>query len=142
MTLLKLGHEDLELDPKHLEFNEDNLNEFLTKSHTWYAYYNEKCHLAQRIHSFCEDKYEEQYALKFTKYKSEAEKRSDKYCESAARADQDVVLALKKSRIAKYNWQTINGYLRAMERAMANSLTLAYNIRQEIKTLHNNTVYN
>lgn len=133
MTKLKLGEEEIELDPKHLEFNEITLNDFLKKSHAWYAYYTEKCQLAQRIHTFCEDKYEEVFARKFKECKDNG--GSDKYCENAARCDPEVVKALERTRISKYNLTMLNGYLRSLDKAMDNAINLGYNIRKELDKL-------
>jgi len=131
---VKIGDEEVILDPKHLEVDEVGLNEFLKNFASIYSYYNNKWARAQFIHYCAEDNADVKYSERFQFYK-ENEAGSDKLVDAKAKTHPDVVQARQVSRNAKYAMQLLYVYLRALDKAHENALNLGYNIRKEMDKL-------
>lgn len=138
MRIIKLGEEEIALDPEHLEFTEATLNDYLQKSSRWYSYYSEKHSLSQLYASMYEDLHEQTYSKKFKLYKAEG--GSDKLAEASSKADPEVAAALKSAREAKERQGVIGGFLRSLDKAIQNALNLGYNIRKEMDKLGKDTI--
>jgi hypothetical protein len=139
MRSVKIGEEEVEINPEHLEFSESTLNDYLQKSPRWYNYYSEMHSKAQLYASVYEDKYEQVYSEKFRFYKAEG--GSDKLAEASAKADPDVAAALMRARRAKEIQGVLGGFLRAMDKSIQNALNLGYNIRKEMDKLGKDTIH-
>ena len=132
---LKIGESEVDLDPKHLEVNEENLNEHLKTFAGTYSYYNAMLSKAQFIQFLTEDKYEQTYSERFQYYKDN-EAGSDKRAEAKTTINDNVIKAKRAVREAKYISQLTLGYVRALEKAHENALNLGYNIRKEIGSIY------
>jgi hypothetical protein len=136
MTKIKLGNNDIVLDPELLKFNEHTLNKFLQDFASNYKIYNEYHANAQYIHSKYEDKYESLYSEKFKSYRENV--TSDKMADVHCKCDNDIKEALEFVRISKRNVNMIWGFLRSMDRAHDDAIQFSYNIRKELEKIFNN----
>lgn len=131
MRTIQLGKEEVNLDPKHLEFSEATINQFLSQFAARYNYYCEKYADAQYIHTKYEDLYDAIYGRKFKDFK-ENSGGSDKLTEAAAVSDVDVVEAAERVASARHAKELLWGYLRSMDRAHEDAMQTCYNIRKEM----------
>lgn len=127
---IKLGEEEVELNPENLKFSDANLNDYLKTSAATLAYYNEKHAMAQYISGIRDDKAEEVYERKFKEAKENG--ATEKLANAVASTDADVLEAKKKARASKYHSALLYGYIRALDRANTNAINLGYNIRKEM----------
>ena len=132
---VKVGDIDVILDPKNLEVNEVTMTDFLKNFASLYSYYNAMASKAQFIQHLTDDKYEQVASERFQHYK-ENEGGSDKLVEAKVTISEKVMAARRAAREAKYIYQLIFGYLRAMDKAHENCLNLGYNIRKEIDKIY------
>lgn len=135
---VKLGSEEIFLDPDILTFNEATLNQFLTKYASLYNYFMEKHAEAQYVNSRYQDKYDAVSAEKFTTFKDIG--GSDKFCEAKVASDAQVQTALEMVRTSKHTVNLLWGYLRAMDRAHEDAINLGYNIRKELSSIFSSTI--
>jgi len=133
MTKIKLGKDEIFLDPELLKFDEHKLNLFLQNFASNYKNFHEYHANAQYIHSMYEDKYEALYSEKFKMYRENvsSDKMADVYC----KCDNDLKEALEFVRIYKRNVNLVWGYLRAMDRAHDDAIQFSYNLRKELDKL-------
>jgi hypothetical protein len=132
MKNIKIGQEEVQLDPGNLQVNESNLNDFLSKFPGIYSYYNAKWVESQYIQYQTEDYYDEVYCKKFKFFKDGS---SDKLAEAQSKADDQVIEAKKEARKAKLNAQLLYGYLRALDKCFECAINLGYNMRREMDKL-------
>jgi predicted metal-dependent hydrolase len=132
MRKLKIGEEEVNLDPANLRFSEESLNDFLCKFAGIYAYYNQKWAEAQYINYCHEDRCEYLYSKKFEMYKQD---NPVALAEAKAKADDEVKDAKMLARKTKLHMQELQGYLKALDKAHDNALNLGYNIRKEMGNL-------
>lgn len=135
---IKIGQEEINLDPEILKFTEATLNEYLQKEAAIYSYYSAKWIDSQYINSTYDDKLEELYSQKFKLYKDQDV--SDKKAEAMAKADPEVVEAKEKVRISKRTMEHLRLFLRSFDKNHENALNLGYNIRKEIGVYNQNQV--
>lgn len=134
MYKFTMNNEEIILDDTNLQFSEANLNDFLVRLPALYAYYSQKWAEAQHEHFCAEDQYESLYSAKFEIYKSD--KASDKLAEARTMSDKDVMEAKNIARKAKFNMQSVYGYLKSLDKAHENALNLGYNLRKEMDKIH------
>lgn len=137
---VKLGNEEVKLDPAILLFNEATINSFLEKYASLYDDYVKSHSKAQYLHSKLKDKYEEMVAEKIVFFK-ESSGCSDKTAEAKAKTDDDVKKALQDVRVSKHTESRINGFLRSMDRAHSDAMQLCYNLRKELDKLFSTVKY-
>jgi hypothetical protein len=135
MAIVKLGKEEIDLNPKYLEFTQDTINEFLSQFAARYNYYCEKYADAQYIHSKYEDRYDVTYGHKFKSFK-ESDGGSDKLADAATRSDSDVAEAAERVIAARHAKDLIWGYLRSMDRAHEDAMQTCYNMRKEMDKMN------
>lgn len=135
---LKVGAEEIELDPSIMTFTEHTLNEFLMKDAGNYSYYHQKMVDAQYIASKYEDAYDNLYYKKFCEFKETG--MAVATAEATAKCDPEVMEAQEKARITKRVKDHLYGFLKSLDKAHENVLNLAYNVRKELKVLEHNTV--
>lgn len=135
---VKVGNEEIELDPGIMAFTEHTLNEFLMKDAGNYSYYHQKMVDAQYIASKYEDAYDNLYYKKFCEFKETG--MAVATAEATAKCDPEVMEAQEKARITKRSKDHLYGFLKSLDKAHENVLNLAYNVRKELKVLEHNTV--
>ena len=132
---VKVGDQEVVLDPKHLEVSEVSMNDFLKNFAALYSYYNAMWAKSQFIQHLTEDKYDQVASERFQHYK-ESEGGSDKLVEAKVTVSEKVIAARRAAREAKYICQLLFTYLRALDKAHENALNLGYNIRKEIDKIY------
>jgi len=135
-----IGKDEVELDPKVMDFSEATLNEFLMKDAGTYSFYHQKWVDAQYLATKYEDYHEALYAKKFQECKENG--ATDKMAEAQAKACPEVVEAKEKSRITKRTKDHLWGFLKSLDKAHENALNLGYNVRKELQVLHHQNVKN
>lgn len=131
---IKVGDQEVTLDPKNLEVDESTMNDFLKTFASKYNYYNAMWAKAQYIQYIAEDRHEAIASERFQWYK-ENEGGSDKLVEAKVKMAEIVMKAKKTARDAKYVSQVLFTYLRSMDKAHENALNLGYNVRKEMDKL-------
>jgi len=117
---IRIGDDDIVLDPKRLQFNETNLGAFMEDLALWYDYYNSKLGLA-------ESEYETLHAKRFLHGKQEAG-LSDKAAEAFATSDPDV-------KAAREAFKQLKDYMRAMDKASDMCQNRGHMLRKEMDKL-------
>lgn len=135
MTVIKIGKEEVHLNPDLLKFDEHTVNDFLKVFSANFSRYQMYHADAQYIHSKLEDKYDTLLSEKFCEYKELG--GSDKLSEMKAKKDPLVQEALENVRIAKRNVNLLYGYLKTMEKAHEDVITTCHNLRKELSTMFN-----
>ena len=135
---VKVGNEEIDLDPGVMNFSELTLNEFLTKDAGNYSYYHGKMVDAQYIASKYEDAYDNLYYTKFCEFKETG--MAVATAEATAKCDKDVIEAQQKARITKRVKDQLWGFLKSLDKAHENALNLGYNVRKELNVLGTSTV--
>ena len=136
---VKVGDQEVVLDPKYLEVSEVNLNDFLKTFAGIYSYYGAMCNKAQFIQHLTEDRYDQVSSERFQWYK-ENEGGSDKLVEAKVAVHESVIKAQRASREAKYIAQLLFAYVRSLDKAHENALNLGYNVRKEIDKIFPQTI--
>jgi len=132
---VKVGETEVNLDPKNLEVDEVNMNEFLKDFAGTYNHYATQWATAQYIQRTIEDRYDITYAERFRFFK-ENDGGSDKLVEAKVKVHDSVVDAKKKMQHAKLITQLLHSYLRSLDKAYESALNLGYNIRKEMDKLY------
>lgn len=137
---VNIGQEEVDLDPKVMEFNENTLNDFLMKDAGIYSYYHQKMVDAQYLVQKYEDLHDATYAKKFQENKESG--ATDKLAEAMAKCNPEVMEAKDKARVAKRIKDQLYGFLKSLDKAHDNALNLGYNIRKEMNILCKQDVKN
>jgi len=135
-----IGKEEVDLDPKVMDFTEATLNEYFIKEAAVYSYYHQKMVDAQYFASKYEDAYEAAFAKKFQECKEAG--ATDKLAEAMAKNDPDVIEAKDKARLSKRTKDQLWGFLKSLDKAHENALNLGYNVRKEMQVLQHQGVKN
>ena len=117
-NILKWGTYEIDCDPKILQFNEVNLNQFLQNFGGKYSY------LVQQVKELAVE-YERMYNTKFVYYKDN-DGGSDKLVEARCKADTE--LADMKKVVER-----ATGFLRAMDKAYDAAISYGHNLRKEME---------
>jgi len=136
---VKVGDNEVNLDPKNLDVDEVNMNEFLKEFAGTYNHYATQWATAQYIQRSAEDRYDITYAERFRFYK-ENDGGSDKLVEAKVKVHDAVVEAKRKVQQSKYVTTLLNSYLRSLDKAYESALNLGYNIRKEMDKLYPKSV--
>lgn len=130
---LKVGDQEVVLDPTLLDFNEATLPQWQDKCGVWYAYFSEQLSNAEFLLSNAENNYDTKYYDAFKIHKAG---NSDKLAEANARTDPDVLEAQAKVTAAKLIVSSLKGFLRALDKAHENAQSRNYMLRKEMDKLH------
>jgi hypothetical protein len=139
VSKLKVGDQEVTIDPSLLEFNEATLGGWQDKAGVWYAYYSEQLANAEFLLAKAEEKYETKYYDAFKIHKAG---NSDKLAEANARTDADVLEAQTAATAAKLRVTSLKGFLRAFDKAHDNAQSRNYMLRKEMDKLHGNKIPN
>ena len=97
---IKVGNQDVTLDPSLMVFTEATVNTFLEKSAVYIEYFGRKLADADAEQQYHDSKVDAVYAQKFVTYKDEG--GSDKLCESKVQADPDYQKVRENSLVARH----------------------------------------
>jgi hypothetical protein len=131
---VKVGDEEVDLDPKVFRFTEATLSEYLMKDASLLSYYGAKWADAAFIHATYEDRYEQAFSRKMREYKETG--ATDKLADAMAKSDPEVVEIKEQIRNAKRIKDLLSNHMKALEKNHENALNLGYNIRKELD-VHN-----
>ena len=129
---VKVGTEDITIDPNDLDFNEATLNDYMQKEASLYNYYGQKAADAQAQLQLAKMHYEVAYAEKFQAYKAS---NTVALTESLAKADPEVVKASKHVIACTRVLDKIKNYLRSWDKNHDNAQALGHMIRKEMDKL-------
>jgi hypothetical protein len=132
--VLKLGKEEVTLDPSDLEFNEATLTEYMEKEGSFYNYYSQKTADAQAQVQLAKLNYDVKYAEKFKHYKPQG--MSDKLAEAHAKSDNEVVMASKQIVAATRTCEKLKYYLKSWDKNHDNAQSVGYMLRKEMDKLN------
>ena len=133
MQIIKLGTEDIKLDPKNLEFNEHTLSEYMEKEAGWYDFFGSKLADAEYFMQRAELEYETIYSKCFKENKDNG--GSDKFAEAQTNFNVDVCEAKKVYLAAKHKVKLLQQHLRAWDRAHDNAQSRGHFLRKEMDKL-------
>jgi len=136
MRVVKIGEEDVTMDPSILDFGETNLNEFLQKVGGHHAYFAEKHADSVWILGLYEQKYDEVYGKRFRELKGSGSGISIPLAEAATKSDPEVVEAHSKMLAARLNKDLIGGFLKSIDKAFQAAMNYGYNKRKEMDKLN------
>lgn len=129
-----VGSDKVILDPKNLNFNETNLNEYIIKEGSYYDNFGGYLARAERNLQICELNADEIYSERFSHFKQEG--GSDKLCESRAKADSKYIDAKKEVVETKYLVNRLKNHLRAWDKNHDNAQSLGHMLRKEMDKLN------
>ncbi len=134
-TTIKLGQEEVVLDPAKLTFNEATLGKYLEEEAAWYDYFGTKLAEAEYLLQSCELRYEQLYAEKFCENKELG--GSDKLAEAKARGDVVCIAAKQAAIEAKRNVKHLQQHIRSWDKNHDNAQNRGNTLRKEIDKLFN-----
>jgi hypothetical protein len=128
-----INGESIYLDPARLTFNEATLSKYLQEEAAWYNYVGQNLADARKGLQECELRYESKFASKFSSYKEQG--GSDKLAESNAKADVEVEALKQRVVDSKQAVESLNSYLRALDKSHENAINFGYMLRKEMDKL-------
>jgi hypothetical protein len=137
-TTVKVGKEDVVLDPALLKFDEHTINDYLSREAGLYSYFAAKWADAAYVAARYEDRYETTLAGKFREFKEQ--QATDKMADSMAKSDPEVVDLRDKVRMAKRVKDHLYMYLKSIDKNHENALNTGYNLRREMNLHGTNSV--
>jgi hypothetical protein len=135
MKTIKIGNEEVKLDPELLKFTDATINQFLQKYAALYDYYMQKHAEAKYIHGKFQDKHDAVSSEKFASIK-EGMGGSDKLVEAKVKGDPEVQELAEKIRISGHHVDSLWGFLRSMDRAHEDAMQTCYNLRKELDKIY------
>lgn len=135
---INLGDEIVELDPRHLQFNDANLAKFSETLSLYYDYFSSKSAKSESLVAIAELAYDSTYLEKFAEAKSGL---SDKGADAVARISQEVKDAQMAVIEAKNAHRQIKEYLRAFDKAHEMAKSRSFQLNKEMDKLHNDSFY-
>jgi len=127
---IKVGNQDVTLDPSLMVFTEATVNTFLEKSAVYIEYFGRKLADADAEQQYHDSKVDAVYAQKFVTYKDEG--GSDKLCESKVQADPDYQKVRENSLVARHKTKLLTQHLRSWGYAHENAQNRSNTLRKEM----------
>jgi tRNA G10 N-methylase Trm11 len=135
---VNLIDEIVELNPKHLQFNDANLAKFSEVVSLFYDYYSSKSAKAETLLANAELIYDNTYHEKFAEAKASL---SDKGADAVARISQEVKDAQIAVIEAKNAHRQLKEYLRSFDKAHEMAKSRSFQLNKEMDKLHNDSFY-
>lgn len=129
---VKIGQEQIKMNPADLDFNEATLNDYMQKEGSLYNYYAQKAADAQAQLLLAKIHHEVVYANKFKEYKGT---NVVALAEALAKADTEVVKAAKQVVACSHVLEKLKSYLRSWDKNHDNAQALGHMIRKEMDKL-------
>ncbi len=124
----------VEIDPEHLRFNENTLNQYIQTEAGYYDNFGAFLSLAEKNLQNTELKHEKLFAERFIEAKDNG--GSDKLAEAKAKADPDVVQLKEDANNARYAVNRLKQHLRAWDKNHDNAQSLGHMQRKIMDKLH------
>ena len=128
MVKIKLGEEEIFLDPKQLEFNETTIGVFMEKAAVWCDYFGQKLADADWYLQCAEAIYEVKYSEIFSTHKEDG--CSDKLAEAKSKSNPHVEEAKKSIINTRRKKQQLQQHLRAWDKAHDAAKSRNYTLHQ------------
>lgn len=126
---IKVDDQEVNLNNKYMEFNEQTLTSFIQKMHGYYSYYGAKLAEAERELADVEREMDTLYNIE---YISAKETGTDKLAESKAKTTPEYLELKTKAIKLKENVRLLVQYLKAWDKAHENAQSLGHFMRKEM----------
>jgi hypothetical protein len=136
VRVVKVGTEEVSIDPNKLKFNEQSLNEFMENLSLWYNYYGEKLADAEYVLQRYDQELDVMYSKKFDEYK--IGKTAVATAEARVKSDPEYSELKKKQLTAKYTVKILQQHLKAWDKAHENAQSRGHWLRREMDKLSPN----
>jgi len=137
---IKVGTEDVDLDPAKLEFNEANLTQYLMGEATWYNYFGQKLADLEWLLDRAEVLYDASFAEKFA-YIKDNQGGSDPLVKSKCEADKELIdLQLGIADITR-SVNKVKQHLKAWDKNHENAQSVGHTLRREMDKLNSDIRY-
>jgi DNA mismatch repair ATPase MutS len=133
MDVVKVGGQDVALDPKHLEFNEANLTKYMAEFGSVYNYYAQKTADAENCLEKAERFHELRYQEAFQEIKAEG--GSDKGADAKAKIHPEVKALYEYVVNFQAVVRKLKAYLKALDKCHENAQSLGHFLRKEMDKL-------
>ena len=137
---VKLGDEEIVLDPKKLQFNDASLGQFMEQTSIWYDYFSSKGAKAEELMVEAETKHEALYLAKFNEGKQSG--TSDKGADAYARVDCSVQTLQAEVNHYKSAVKQLKEYLKSFDKAFSMAQNRGYMLRKEMDKLNADIYHN
>ncbi len=127
---IKIGNQDVVLDPSLMVFTEANLSNFQEKSAIYIEYFGQCLADADAEERYHDMRLEAVYAQKFVTFKEEG--GSDKLCEAKVQADPDYLKVRDNAWVARHKVRLLQNYLKAWDKAHENAQNRSHTLRKEM----------
>jgi hypothetical protein len=135
LTKIKLGVEEIDINPVHLKFDERTLSDWLVNEAGWYNYYAGKLQLAEAYLNHAEMNYEVLRSGCLVAAKKEG--AAVAVAEAIALTNDDVIKAQKTVYNEQYKVGVIKTHLKAWDKAHEAAISLSHTLRKELDRLGN-----
>jgi len=125
---------EIKLDPKNMEFADNNINEYMQKEYGWIDYFGKQLELAQKARMIAEIEAEEVYSKKYVEAKDNG--GTEQYAKAKANADEEVVRAKKNVVEKKEIEGFLKAHLRAWDKNHDNVQNRGHSLRKELDKLN------
>lgn len=133
-TIIVVNEKEIKLDPKNMEFADDNINEYMQKEYGWIDYFGKQLEIAQKARLIAEIEAEEIFSKKYVEAKDSG--GTEQYAKAKANADPEVVLA-KKNVVEKRETEGfLKAHLRAWDKNHDNVQNRGHSLRKELDKLN------
>jgi hypothetical protein len=132
--IIKLGNEEISLDPLNMSFNENTLSNYLEHEYGWINYFGEKLADVEALMKLREIDYDATYGEKYDKYKTEG--CTEKQAEARTKSDIEVIDARKKVVDAQHKQKLLYQHLRAWDKNHENAQSRGHFLRKEMDKLN------
>ena len=129
-----VNNKEIKLDPKNMEFTDNNISEYMQKEYGWIDYFGKQLELAQKERLIAEIVAEELYSKKYVEAKDSG--GTEQYAKAKANADPDVVQAKKDVVEKKEVEGFLKAHLRAWDKNHDNVQNRGHSLRKELDKLN------
>ena len=134
IATVKVGGKEIKLDPKNMEFSDNNISEFMQREYGWIDYFGKQLELAQKERLIAEIEAEEIYSKKYVEAKDNG--GTEQYAKAKATADPEVVTAKKLVVEKKEAEGFLKAHLRAWDKNHENVQNRGHSLRKELDKLN------
>lgn len=133
-TTVIVNDKEIKLDPKNMEFADNNINEYMQKEYGWIDYFGKQLEIAQKARLIAEIEAEEVFSKKYVEAKDAG--GTEQYAKAKANADPDVVSAKKNVVEKKEVEGFLKAHLRAWDKNHDNVQNRGHSLRKELDKLN------
>lgn len=133
-TIVIINNKEIKLDPKNMEFADNNINEYMQMEYGWIDYFGKQLELAQKARLMAEIEAEEVFSKKYVEAKDSG--GTEQYAKAKANSDPEVVAAKKNVVEKKEIEGFIKAHLRAWDKNHDNVQNRGHSLRKELDKLN------